>query len=114
MKHTTKFADMTADERLIEMGRMFAYLREDDTTAGVTRRLVELLSIDYMERLTAEANRASKVGLGVTRTITVDAVDTAKKKAIEDNPGWRLLHVGLGTSGQTNLTYGWGDGDDRG
>lgn len=42
----------------------------------------------------------------VEQTITVDAIDPAKD-AIEANPGWRLLHVGTGSGGQTTLTYGW-------
>lgn len=42
----------------------------------------------------------------VEQTMTVDAEDPAKR-AIEDNPGWRLLHVGMGKGGQTTLTYGW-------
>lgn len=42
----------------------------------------------------------------VDRTMVIDAIDTART-AIEDNPGWRLLHVGMGSGGQTTLTYGW-------
>lgn len=43
----------------------------------------------------------------VEQTMTVDAVDGSAVRAIEANPGWRLLHVGFGTGGQTTLTYGW-------
>lgn len=42
----------------------------------------------------------------VERTMTLDAIDPAVK-ATDDNPGWRLLGVGVGSSGQTTLTYGW-------
>jgi hypothetical protein len=42
----------------------------------------------------------------VERTQTVNAIDPAVK-AIEENPGWRLIATGLGTSGQTMLTFGW-------
>lgn len=42
----------------------------------------------------------------VEQTITVDAIDPATK-AIEQNPGWRLLGVGVGSGGQTTLTFGW-------
>lgn len=40
-------------------------------------------------------------------TQTFDAIDPAVK-AIDANPGWRLLGVGVGAYGQTTLTYGWG------
>jgi hypothetical protein len=50
----------------------------------------------------------------VEETQTVDAIDPAVK-AIDDNPGWKLLHVGTGSGGQTTLTYGWPwRGDDSG
>ena len=43
----------------------------------------------------------------VEQTVTVDAIGDPAKAAIEGNPGWRLLHVGMGSGGQTTLTYGW-------
>lgn len=42
----------------------------------------------------------------VERVQTVDAIDPVVE-AIQQNPGWRLLHVGTGAGGQTTLTYGW-------
>lgn len=42
----------------------------------------------------------------VEQTMTLDAIDPAVK-AIDANPGWRLLGVGVGSGGQTTLTYGW-------
>lgn len=43
----------------------------------------------------------------VEQVQTVDAIDREVVRAIEDNPGWKLLHVGMGSGGQTTLTYGW-------
>lgn len=43
----------------------------------------------------------------VEQTMTIDAIDKTAKEATEANPGWRLLHVGMGSGGQTTLTYGW-------
>ena len=43
----------------------------------------------------------------VEQTRTVDAVDHQAVQAIEANPGWRLIHAGIGEAGQTALTYGW-------
>lgn len=43
----------------------------------------------------------------VEQTITLDAIDRTAVKATADNPGWKLLHVGMGDGGQTTLTYGW-------
>lgn len=45
--------------------------------------------------------------LWVTQTQTVDAIERDVTRAMEANPGWRLLHVGMGSGGQTTLTYGW-------
>ncbi len=42
----------------------------------------------------------------VEETLTIDAIDPAVK-AVDENPGWRLLAVGMGSGGQTTLTYGW-------
>lgn len=42
----------------------------------------------------------------VDQTMVIDAIDPARK-ALDENPGWRLLHVGMGSGGQTTLTYGW-------
>ncbi len=42
----------------------------------------------------------------VEQTMTLDAIDPAVR-AIDENPGWRLLGVGMGSGGQTTLTYGW-------
>jgi hypothetical protein len=42
----------------------------------------------------------------VEQTAVIDAIDPARR-AIEENGGWRLLHVGMGSGGQTTLTYGW-------
>lgn len=38
--------------------------------------------------------------------MTVDVEDPAAK-ALDSNPGWRLLATGKGRYGQTTLTYGW-------
>lgn len=43
----------------------------------------------------------------VEQTLTVDAIDTDAVRAIEANPGWRLIHTGNGAHYQTTLTYGW-------
>jgi hypothetical protein len=43
----------------------------------------------------------------VERVETFDAIDTAAVRAVQDNPGWRLIGVGTGSGGQTTLTYGW-------
>jgi hypothetical protein len=43
----------------------------------------------------------------VERTEVIDAIDTDARRALDANPGWRLLHVGSGSGGQTTLTYGW-------
>jgi len=45
----------------------------------------------------------------VKRISVVDAIDKTPVKAMMDNPGWHLLHVGLGEGGQTTLTFGWGN-----
>lgn len=42
----------------------------------------------------------------VEETWTVDAIDPAVS-ALDVNPGWRLIGVGVGQAGQTTLTYGW-------
>lgn len=48
----------------------------------------------------------------VQQTKTIDAIDPAVQ-AIEANSGWKLLAVGVGSGGQTTLTYGWPwEGDD--
>lgn len=43
----------------------------------------------------------------VERTQTCDAVDDPALQAIENNPGWKLIGVGVGNDGQTTLTFGW-------
>lgn len=43
----------------------------------------------------------------VTETKTVDAIEADVVTALDANPGWKLLHVGIGSGGQTTLTYGW-------
>jgi len=43
----------------------------------------------------------------VTDIKTVDAIDTTVVKALNENPGWLLLHAGVGAHGQTTLTYAW-------
>lgn len=43
----------------------------------------------------------------VERVMTVDAIAHATVLAMDENPGWRLLGVGVGANGQTTLTYGW-------
>lgn len=48
----------------------------------------------------------------VTETKTVDAIDTDTVKALDGNPGWRLLSAGHGAYGQVTLTYGWPWPDD--
>lgn len=40
---------------------------------------------------------------------TVDAIDKTPVEAMMENDGWHLLHVGMGSGGQTTLTFGWGD-----
>jgi hypothetical protein len=42
-----------------------------------------------------------------TQIQTLDAVDTTAVDAMVANEGWELLHCGMGTSGQTTLTFGW-------
>lgn len=42
----------------------------------------------------------------VEKTWTIDAIDSAVS-ALDANPGWRLIGVGVGQAGQTTLTYGW-------
>ncbi len=50
----------------------------------------------------------------VTQTHTVDAIDRNVVCAMETNPGWRLIGVGVGSGGQTTLTFGWPwPGDDE-
>lgn len=48
---------------------------------------------------------------------TLDAIDVFPVEAALSTPGWRLLGVGVGSGGQTTLTFGWpypGSGaDDR-
>ena len=43
----------------------------------------------------------------VENTQTVDAIDKDVVQALESNPGWRLIGVGVGAGGQTTLTFGW-------
>ncbi len=38
---------------------------------------------------------------------TVDAIDRSVVNAMVDNPGWLLLHAGVGEAGQTTLTFAW-------
>lgn len=45
----------------------------------------------------------------VTDIQTVDAIDSGPVAAMLGNPGWRLLGVGIGSAGQTVLTFGWPD-----
>ncbi len=40
---------------------------------------------------------------------TVDADDTVVVNAMTANSGWHLLHVGVGSAGQTRLTFAWGN-----
>lgn len=43
----------------------------------------------------------------VEQVQTVDATDNTVVQALDANPGWKLLAVGVGMGGQTTLTYGW-------
>lgn len=43
----------------------------------------------------------------VEQTTTVEAIDTVAVRALESNPGWRLIATGNGPNYQTMLTYGW-------
>lgn len=43
----------------------------------------------------------------VTEIKTVDAIDTQPVNAMCANPGWLLLHAGIGAAGQTVLTFAW-------
>ena len=45
----------------------------------------------------------------VTEIKTVDAIDTTPVNAMMENPSWHLIHTGMGSGGQTTLTFGWGD-----
>lgn len=42
----------------------------------------------------------------VEQTEMVDAIDPVVR-ALEQNPGYRLIGTGTGSGGQTTLTYGW-------
>lgn len=64
------------------------------------------------DRLTPDEEAARAEGppwplAWVELTTTVDAIDRVVVAAIEANGGWRLLATGMGSSGQTTLTYGW-------
>ena len=43
----------------------------------------------------------------VEKILTVDAIDAVAVSALDENAGWRLIAVGVGSGGQTTLTYGW-------
>ena len=51
---TAKFADMNPEQRLIHVARLFLSLQDDMVTPIGTRRLMEVLAVDLMERLEAE------------------------------------------------------------
>jgi hypothetical protein len=43
----------------------------------------------------------------VEMTKTTDAINVNVIDALEGDPQWRLIGVGIGSGGQTTLTYGW-------
>jgi hypothetical protein len=55
-----------------------------------------------------EVRRMSDTLDWVRQVKTVDAIETVVVDAMMANCGWQLLAIGIGSAGQTTLTFGWG------
>lgn len=68
----------------------------------------DLVVLERIEKHLAAIERALAPNLTqYTQIVTVDAIDRTAVDAMVANPGWTLLATGMGSGGQTTLTFGW-------